>query len=140
MANLVESYVDNYRGRPSHSYLFNSQRQLPLSTESLTKFFAKISESLPKSALDDLSARNGRNTITPHDLRHTCAVIRLNQLLANGDHMDLATQKLRAFFGWSRESMMPMRYASAVFEDRLSSVWSAEFDSQVEILRNLRNL
>jgi integrase len=137
MASLVQSYVENYRGRPDHAFLLNSQRQLPLSTESLTKLFAKASGALPAEIREELSARTGRSTVTPHDLRHTCAVVRLNQLLAQGDHMDEATQKLRTFFGWSRESTMPMRYASAVFEDRLSKVWSEQFDSQIEMLRAL---
>lgn len=137
MASLVQSYVENYRGRPDHAFLLNSQKKRPLSTESLTKLFAKASGALPAKIRDELSARTGRSTVTPHDLRHTCAVVRLNQLLAQGDHMDEATQKLRTFFGWSRDSTMPMRYASAVFEDRLSTVWSEQFDSQIEMLRAL---
>jgi integrase len=137
MASLVQSYVENYRGRPDHAFLLNSQKQLPLSTESLTKLFAKASGALPEKIREELFARTGRFTVTPHDLRHTCAVVRLNQLLAQGNHMDEATQKLRTFFGWSRESTMPMRYASAVFEDRLSKVWSDQFDSQIEMLRAL---
>lgn len=137
MAGLVQSYVENFRGRPDHAFLLNSQKQRPLSTESLTKLFAKASAALPSAIRDELSARTGRSTVTPHDLRHTCAVVRLNQLLAQGDHMDEATQKLRSFFGWSRDSTMPMRYASAVFEDRLSKVWSEKFDSQIEMLRAL---
>ncbi|PSD09813.1 integrase, partial [Stenotrophomonas maltophilia] len=39
------------------------------------------------------------------------------------------------FFGWSRESQMPLHYARAVFEDRLSSVWNNAFDDRVEVLR-----
>ncbi|WP_201314370.1 site-specific integrase [Dyella sp. EPa41] len=135
MAGLVQTYAENYRGRTSHSFLLNSQKNLPLSTESLTKIFAKASSSLATPLKKELNDRIGRATITPHDLRHTCAVIRLTQLLAQGDSMDEATQKLRAFFGWSRTSSMPMRYARAVFEDRLEGVWSSQFDSQVSVLR-----
>lgn len=137
IAGLVQSYVENYRGRPDHAFLLNSQKQRPLSTESLTKLFAKVSSALPAEVRDELSARAGRSTVTPHDLRHTCAVVRLNQLLVQGDHMDEATQKLRTFFGWARDSTMPMRYASAVFEDRLSKVWSEQLDGQIEMLRAL---
>lgn len=79
--------------------------------------------------------RSGKQSVTPHDLRHTCAVVRLNQLLQQGDSMDEALQKLRAFFGWSRESQMPVRYARAVFEDRLSSVWNDALDERVSVLR-----
>ena len=33
--------------------------------------------------------------------------------------------------------MMPLRYARAVFEDRLMEVWTDRFDSQVEIIRGI---
>jgi integrase len=135
VATLVQSYVENYRGKPNHAFLLNSQKNAPLSTESLTKVFAKISAALPTVVLKELTERTGKTSVTPHDLRHTCAVVRLNQLLKQGDSMDEALQKLRAFFGWSRESLMPVRYARAVFEDRLSSVWCDMFDEQVEMMR-----
>ena len=70
MAGLVQSYVENYRGRPDHAFLLNSQKQRPLSTESLTKLFAKASDALPSVIRDELSARTGRSTVTPHDLRY----------------------------------------------------------------------
>lgn len=135
IAVLVQTYVENYRGKPSHAFLLNTQQNRPLSTESLTKMFAKISASLPRVALKELADRNQKTTITPHDLRHTCAVVRLNQMLQQGDPMEEALQKLRAFFGWSRESQMPIRYARAVFEDRLSSVWNDALDERVAVLR-----
>ncbi|MFS8981527.1 hypothetical protein PO002_45545, partial [Cupriavidus necator] len=40
-------YVDNYRGRPSHSFMLSAQTGGPLSTESLTKIFTTISKALP---------------------------------------------------------------------------------------------
>lgn len=135
VSGLVQAYVENYRGRPGHAFLLNTQQDTPLSTESLTKMFLKVSAALPPSALRELKERSGKNSVTPHDLRHTCAVMRLNQLLYHGDSMDEALQKLRTFFGWSRESQMPVRYARAVFEDRLSSVWNNAFDDRVEVLR-----
>lgn len=135
LARVVQSYVENYRGKPGHPFLLNTQQNTPLSTESLTKMFAKISASLPPNVIKELADRNGRSAVTPHDLRHTCAVVRLNQLLRQGDSMDEALQKLRAFFGWSRESQMPIRYARAVFEDRLSTVWNDALDERVAVLR-----
>ncbi len=135
IAELIQTYVENHRGRPGHAFLLNTQQNSPLSTESLTKMFLAISAKLPASAIRELKERCGRESVTPHDLRHTCAVVRLNQLLHRGDSMDEALQKLRTFFGWSRESQMPVRYARAVFEDRLSSVWNNEFDERVEVLR-----
>jgi hypothetical protein len=64
-------------------------------------------------------------------------VVRLNQLLSSGVEMTDALERMRAFFGWSRYSDMPLRYARAVFEDRLASVWNNTFDDRVEVLRNL---
>lgn len=134
-AQLVQEYTANYRGKPAHSFLMNSQRGSALSAESVTKLFQKITLSLPKSVLKDLKDRTGKTTISAHDLRHTCAVVRLNQLLTQGDSMDEALQKMRMFFGWSRSSDMPRKYAKAVFEDRLASVWNNAFDDRVTILR-----
>lgn len=136
-ARVVEEYAMNFRGKPAHSYLLNSQSDRPLSSEALTKAFVVISQSLPSEVLNDLRNRTGKSSITPHDLRHTCAVWRLSQLLQHGDPMDEALQKMRSFFGWSRESSMPSRYAKSVFEDRLSSVWNNAFDDRVALLRAL---
>ena len=136
-ASMVQTYAGNYRGRPRHSFLLNSQVDMPLSTEALTKMFAQISHRLPTSVLKELKDRTGKESVTPHDLRHTCAVVRLHQLLEQGDSMDEALQKLRTFFGWSKTSSMPSRYARAVFEDRLASVWNDAFDDRVALLRAL---
>lgn len=137
ISTLVQAYAENYRGKPNHPFLLNTQQNTPLSTESMTKMFAKVSACLPQCIRQELMDRNGKTAVTPHDLRHTCAVIRLNQLLTQGDPMDEALQKLRSFFGWSRDSQMPVHYARAVFEDRLSSVWNSAFDERVEVLRAL---
>ena len=116
----------------------SSQKNGPLSTESLTKIFANVSSCLSASILKELNDRTGKTSVTPHDLRHTCAVVRLNQLLQQGDSMEKALQKLRAFFGWSKDSQMPFRYAHAVFEDRFSSTWNNIFDERVTLIRALR--
>lgn len=136
-AGLIQEYTENYRGKAEHSYLINSQHGKALSMEAVTKLFAKISASLPSSAVETLYARTGKKSVTPHDLRHTCAVVRLNQLLQQGDPMDEALQKMRTFFGWSRTSDMPRKYARAVFEDRLASVWNNIFDDRVTYLRSI---
>lgn len=136
-ANLIQTYTENFRGKPPHPFLFNSQWNTPLSHESLTKYYEKISKFLPKDVLQILKNRSGKNTITPHDLRHTCAVLRLSQFLENGDTVELAMPKMRVFFGWSRESSMPTKYAKAVFEDRVSNVWSNVMDERITVLRNL---
>jgi integrase len=134
-ARIIESYAGNYRGRPQHSFLLNSKSNVPLSTEALTKAFSVISNRLPAHVVRELESRTGKTTVTPHDLRHTCAVVRLHQLLQHGDSMDEALQKMRTFFGWSRQSTMPSRYARAVFEDRLAGVWNNAFDDRVTLLR-----
>jgi integrase len=136
-ALLVEEYATNYRGKPNHSFLINSQKQSPLSTEGVTKLFLKITASLPKHLRKILMDHKGDDSISPHDLRHSCAVVRLNQLLSSGIEMTDALERMRAFFGWSRDSDMPLRYARAVFEDRLASVWNTKFDDRVEVLRNI---
>lgn len=134
-AQLVQTYVENYRGRPSHPFLLSSYVGNPLATESLTKAFHEISNVLPDPVRQELSNRSGKDSVMPHDLRHTCAVVRLHQLLDSGDPMDEALQKMRTFFGWSTKSVMPSRYARAVFEDRLADVWNDSFDDRVALLR-----
>ncbi len=136
-ALIVQEYVQNYRGRPDHSFLINSQKKTPLSTEGVTKLFQKLSASLPPRLRKVLIDHTGDDSLSPHDLRHTSAVVRLNQLLASGVEMTDALQRMRGYFGWSRDSDMPLRYARAVFEDRLASVWNNAFDDRVEILRNI---
>jgi integrase len=138
IALLVDSYITSYRGRLDHSFLLGSQQKRPLSTEGVTKGFQKISRCLPEKVLKALYEHSGKHTISPHDLRHTCAVLRLNQLLAANTHKDEALHHMRAFFGWSRSSDMPLRYSRAVLDDRLAAVWRSDFDDRVGVLRSLR--
>jgi integrase len=139
-ARLIQEYVANYRGKPNHSFLLNSQKNKPLSTEMITATFRTINSHLPCDTLRSLENHLNDPVITPHAFRHTCAVVRLNQLLSSGVLMDEALQQMRSFFGWSRSSQEPLRYARAVFEDRLGTVWRAEFDERVEILRALERV
>ncbi|WP_246606482.1 site-specific integrase [Novilysobacter antarcticus] len=134
ISGLIQAYVENHRGSPNHAFLLNTQQNSPLSTESLTRMFLKISGQLQPHVIQELKDRTGKSSVTPHDLRHTCAVVRLHQLLDQSDPMDEALQKLRAFFGWSKDSQMPVRYARAVFEDRLASVWAKDLDDRASIL------
>jgi len=136
-ALLVQEYVMNYRGKPDHSFLINSQWQRPLSYKGVSKMFQKITTSLPKQLRKILIDHTGADSFSSHELRHTCAVVRLNQLLSSGIEMTNALEQMRVFFGWSRDSDMPLRYARAVFEDRLASVWNSKFDDRVEVLRSL---
>jgi hypothetical protein len=74
-------------------------------------------------------------TVSCHDLRHTCAVVRLKLYQDAGNDLDLAMDKLRVFFGWSPQSEMPRLYARAYFETKLSEVWNENFDAFVDALR-----
>jgi integrase len=137
IALIVQEYASNYRGRANHSFLINSQKRKPMSERQVNRLFQDIAASLPLSLRKTLYDHTGKYSITPHDLRHTCAVVRLNQLLSAGIEMADALERIRAFFGWARDSNMPLRYARAVFEDRLVSVWNSKFDERVDVLRNL---
>jgi integrase len=137
VAKLIQIYVENYRGRLEHPYLLASNLRNPLSAEALTKSFKVITKSIPANVMAELRDRNGSSKISPHDLRHTCAVFRLNQLVKNGDDIESAIPKLRPFFGWSKDSVMPSKYGRAFFEDRLSEVWNCEFDDRIELLKLL---
>jgi len=137
VSGIIQTYTDNFRGKPEHPFLLNSQLNSPLSTESISKAFTAITQALPATALKELEDRTGKCLVSPHDLRHTCAVLRLNQLLEQKDPMDVALSKLRTFFGWSKASDMPTRYARAVFEDRLAEVWNNTFDDRVDLLRSI---
>lgn len=103
--------------------------------EGLSALFRRITAAMPKEVMKELQDRTGKTSITPHDLRHTCAVVRLNQLLSSSVPMDEALQRLRSFFGWARTSSMPRMYARAVFEDRMADIWSNVLDDKIEILR-----
>lgn len=70
-ANLIQTYIENYRGRPNHPFLLNSQWDTPVSHESITAYFRHISGSLPSSITKLLNDRIGKKTVQPHDLRHT---------------------------------------------------------------------
>jgi integrase len=136
-ATALLTYIENYRGRQAHPYFLSSAKNHPLSAEGLNYFFKSLSTSLSAEITKHLFDRTGMNSISPHDLRHTAAVIRMKQLLARGDPMPEALQKMRSFFGWAASSTMPQLYAKAAFEERLSHIWSDEFDDRVAMLSSL---
>ncbi|MEO3430141.1 site-specific integrase [Pelagibius sp. CAU 1746] len=136
IVNLVDIYVRNYRRNPYHSFLLNSQKRKPLAPQSLAKVFSVITANLSERALKVLSDR-GKSSVSPHDLRHTAAVVRLAKYVSGGVDLDTAIEKLRVFFGWSPTSQMPRHYARAYFETSLADVWNESFDSYVDALRGL---
>jgi integrase len=137
VAEAFYTYSENYRGRQKHPYFLSSMRGQPLSAEGVNHFFKILTASLSSSALKILQDRTGMSSISPHDLRHTAAVIRMKQLLTRGDSMPEIMQKMRSYFGWAAVSSMPLLYAKAAFEERLSAVWSDQFDDRVAMLMEL---
>ena len=79
----------------------------------------------------------GAKNLTAHALRHTCAVVRMKQLIENGQSTEQAMSQLRSFFGWSKTSIMPLHYAKAALDERLNETWNKKLDDRLELLRNL---
>ncbi|OFX26314.1 MAG: hypothetical protein A2V77_19470 [Anaeromyxobacter sp. RBG_16_69_14] len=134
LAVAIENYTGNFRGRQRHSFLFASQERQPLSRNSVNDTFRKLSGCLSKVAARELWKRRRETWISPH----TAAVVRLRQLVNSGIKLEEAIEMLRGFFGWSPESDMPRLYGRAYFDERLATVWNADFDARVEILRSLK--
>ncbi|WP_374377737.1 tyrosine-type recombinase/integrase [Dongia sp.] len=135
LLNLTNTYVQNYRKRCPHAFMLNSQMDKPLSAQSVNHIFGVATECLSERARKALSDR-GKLTVTPHDLRHTAAVIRLAKYVESGLELDHAIEKLRVFFGWSPTSQMPRHYARAYFETNLAEVWEERFDDYVDAMRD----
>jgi integrase len=134
----LETYVNNFRGRQGHSFLFASQERRPLSVNAVNDVFRTLSDHLSPAAGRELWRLRRERWISPHDLRHTCAVVRLRQLVSSGVALEDAIEMLRGFFGWAPESDMPRLYARAYFDERFASVWNPRFDARVELLRGLK--
>ena len=137
IGRMVHEYVANWRGKQNHPFLFANSRGTPLSLRYVAMIFEIASARLSRRSVEALESAMHAPTVTAHDLRHTCAVVRMTQLIEVGVDMDVAKERLRAFFGWSFESEMPRHYARAYFESRLDSVWRKKFDAHVEALRDL---
>ena len=136
-ANVIQTYLDNYRGRANHSYLLSSMRRQPLSIEGVNKAFRRLSDALSPATRQTLLKACGTDALTPHALRHTCAVLRMKQMLTMGQSPEQAMAQLRSFFGWSKTSVMPLHYAKAALDERLNDTWSDDLDKRLEFLRAL---
>lgn len=139
LANLINSFTSNWRGKQSHPFLISNAQGKPLSLRYVGMIFQTISKKMSQEARQALVDDMREPKISAHDLRHTCAVVRLTHFLDSGIPMDEAVERLRAFFGWAYVSQMPRHYARAYFENRLAAVWQDSFDSHVEALRQLDN-
>jgi integrase len=138
LAGLVDTFVVNHRGRRDASFLFYSQKRKPLSKREVNDLFRVLSRHLSKAAQRELWNRHRAVRVTPHDLRHTAAAVRLGQLVGD-DHarLPMAIEQVRPFFGWSRDSEMPKLYARTYFEAQIAKVWRDDFDARVEFLRSV---
>lgn len=140
VATVIEHYVINYRGKQNHRFLFCSNQRRPLALNTVNLVFKRASNALSPAAKRVLAAQLRSETISPHNLRHTCAVARLSAFVEGGMEMKLALQLLRSFFGWSPTSDMPQHYARAMFEDRLKSFWRGKLNDRTEFMRQLAQL
>lgn len=136
IVTLADRVASSHRFKARHPFLFSSQQRKPLAVRSLTSIFEQVTDALPDRSRKALAHR-GKSGVTPHDLRHTCAVYRLARYRAQGDDLDSAIEKLRVFFGWSHTSEMPRHYARAYFETGLQEVWEDNYDTFVETIKQL---
>jgi integrase len=134
--NLIDTCVQNHRGRCRHGFMFNSQKGRPLSVQSVARILRIATEALSERGRKLLSD-HGHDRVTPHHLRHTAAVFRLSGYVSAGLELDLAIEKLRVFFGWSPGSPMPRYYARAYFETKLAEIWEEKFDDYVDVIRRV---
>lgn len=140
LADLYDSYLSWHRMvNGGHSFLLTAATGEPLSAESFTRMFENFSAAMSPHALQRFSERSGgRRCVSPHDLRHTCATARYSMFMNQDGNRDLALQRMRAFFGWARESVMPEHYARAAIQDDLLKAWNDLFDRRVTLFREVQ--
>jgi len=136
-ASIMQTYLNNYRGKPNCIHFLVSMHKKPMSVEGVRHAFRKLTEALTPGAREQLFNQTGATNLHPHALRHTCAVVRMQQLTAAGQSPEQAMQHMRSFFGWSRTSLMPMFYAKAALDERLNDTWNEDLDDRVNMLRNI---
>ena len=136
-ARILTIYAENYRKTLKHPFLLNSARDTPLSQRQVNDIFAGITKAMPANVIKELENHNGKSSISPHDLRHTCVVNLMRILTKLGTSTDLVHQKLRTFFGWSIESNMPRLYARSSIYECLEEKWSEPFEQVFQQLRSM---
>ena len=139
LANYIINYSTNWRQRSHHGFLLGSNFNRPMSLRSLAYMMDRLSATLSPASLKVLKEQNSSSKITPHDFRHTCAILRLRNFVDRGIEMGEAEILLRAFFGWSRDSSMPRLYAKAYYDERLQDIWEASFDNRTSLLRAIES-
>ena len=139
LAKVVIHYIQNWRGRCKHGFLFGSSHGNPLSNRSFNYIFECVSGALSDIAREELYHKIQQKNVTLHNFRHTCAVVRLHNFMERNIEMALAEQLMREFFGWSKESQMPRRYAKAFYNTKLQDIWNDEFDERFESIHLTRS-
>ncbi len=139
LAATYERYVSEARiDSARHSFLLTSRDGRPLSAESVNKSLEKLTRALSEHAACRFRERSGnKRHLSPHDLRHTCATARFAMFMQQGGNRELALQRMRAFFGWSRTSDMPELYARAAIQDDLLRTWNDLFERRVRAMRTI---
>ena len=132
---LLDDYVVNWRGKAGHRFLMESQKDRPLAAQTVSDGYVTVSAALSPAAKDELKRRNDKNSVSPHDLRHTAAVVRLKRY--KDQEVDDPISRLRVYFGWSHTSTMPMHYARAYWQTDANEAMDATFDAHLEALRGI---
>lgn len=139
-AKTIQTFTENYRGNVKHEFLISSAKQKAMSQRQINKIFEQISAALPPEILKILLDKNGKHTITPHDLRHTCVTEVFIKLVEENTPIDLINQKLRRYFGWSYESNMPRLYANAAMHENLNVKLSTQIESVYKKIRLAKDM
>ncbi|MDI7863167.1 site-specific integrase [Rhizobiaceae bacterium n13] len=136
LAAVMNLYELEYRPQAYSEFFVISQKSNPISLRQLNQ----ILEVATKHLLDEVKeslARRGVQSVSCHELRHSCACMRLRRHLDQGLTLPAAQEKLRDFFGWSSDSNMPIYYSRAEFEPKASETWNQVMDSTVAVLRRV---
>ncbi|WP_312607898.1 site-specific integrase [Agrobacterium pusense] len=132
---LIRRYEIDLRPPVWTPFLFVSQKRRPISTRQLNQIFEVASKALSEEAKAAL-ARQQLDKVSCHYLRHTCAVSRMKAHHDKGTDHNEIMRLMRVFFGWDKDSEMPLHYARAYFESKNAEVWDAALDAALGILRN----
>ncbi|WP_165927938.1 tyrosine-type recombinase/integrase [Rhizobium sp. BK376] len=137
LVRILSVYEVEHRPVSHTPFLLLSQKKKPLSVRQINSVFESATAGFSDEAIAAL-ARQRREAVTPHDLRHTCAVMRLKRHVdGQGLSLALAHQRLREFFGWDPDSEMPAHYSRAYSQPKAAEAWDFALDATLDVLRHL---
>jgi len=134
LAHQIQIYNQSFRGKSPHGFLFSSNQAKPLAKSSLGNILDRMSASLSQKSKVIVSNDSGKYKLTPHNFRHTCAVMRIQEFLSRGIEMGTAEELMRVFFGWSKTSQMPSYYSQAFYEGKLQDFIGIDFSHRLKTL------